>query len=122
MKKFIIVAFVLCAVLLSVFPSFAGPTYYSRSSGLQTADAAITTAGGYMTGVAIVTDGTNDATVVVYDNGASAAGTVLFKGKVSGASNLGGATFEIPIQYDDGIYVDVTGTGAAYIVYYQIGY
>lgn len=77
---------------------------------------------GYLTGCLIVTNGTNDADIIVYDNATTASGTILWQGKVAGASNFGGATWEIPVRYNNGIYVNVTGTGATYIIYYRAGY
>jgi hypothetical protein len=90
------------------------------TSGIKNADAAVATKTGWLCGVLILTDGTNDATVVVYDNASAASGTELFKAKVSGAGNFGGGTFEIPIRFSNGIYADVTGTGATYIIYYNV--
>jgi hypothetical protein len=88
-----------------------------RSSGLKTADASIIATYGTFCGVEIISDGTNDATVVVYDNASSASGTEVFKGKVAAANNFGGGFTYSTVS--NGIYVDVTGTGAAYIVFYK---
>ncbi len=92
----------------------------SMSSGLGSVDAVIASGRGVLTGVLIITDGTNAASVIVYD-GLSATGTILFKGTVPGASMFGGATWEIPVTYVVGVYVDVSGTGANYIIYHDRG-
>jgi hypothetical protein len=107
-----------CAVICLLFCA-SSAVYACQSSGLLSADAAVSTAGGQLCGVLIVTDGSNDATVIVYNNASAASGNVLFKGKVAGAANFGGATWETTIRYNAGLYVDVTGTGAAYILYYK---
>ena len=90
----------------------------TRSSGLQTGDAIISSRPAILSGAEIITDGVNDATLVVYNN-TSAAGQVLFKGKVTGPSNFGGATYEIPVNAELGIFADITGTGAAYIILFD---
>jgi hypothetical protein len=93
----------------------------AQSSGLRSADAAISALPAYLKGLIVLTDGTNDATVVIYDNASAASGTALAKLIVPGASLS--ASLHLP-QYgiiaNAGLYADVTGTGAAYIVQYSI--
>ena len=91
----------------------------TTSSGLIGEDYNVTKGPGLLYGVLIITDGSNDGAVVVYDNATSASGTVLFKGKVAGAGNFGGGTWEVPVRFTNGIYVDMTGTGMSYIIYYR---
>lgn len=105
-------------ILLLTTSVLAAPA--SLSSGLKTADAAIVTTSVLVTGVLIITNGTDNAAIIVYDNASAATGTVLFKGTVAGAANFGGATWETPVRAKNGIYVDITGTDAAYIIYYNI--
>ena len=90
----------------------------SASSGEQTSDGAVATIGGYIAGVEIITDGTNDVKLILYDNASAASGTVLFEGTVLGGSHFGGRVWSYPVIYDNGIYADITGTGASYIVEY----
>lgn len=89
----------------------------AASSGEQTSDAAISTTRGFITGVEVITDGTNNATVVIYDNTA-ASGTVIGEFTVVGGNHFGGRNFIIPVRYTRGLYADVTGTGASYIIEY----
>lgn len=116
MKRLLI--FVLLFILLLPVVGFPQARQASTGSGLKTSDALIRTGSGYLSGILIITNGSNDASVVVYDN-TSASGTKLFQGTVSAASNFGGATWEIPIRFQTGLYIDVTGTGASYITYYD---
>lgn len=92
----------------------------SRSSGLKTADAAISTTRNRVNAVTLFSDGTNACSVILYDNASAASGTEV--GKVSiGAASLKTTehvVFENPVLCENGIYADVTGTGAGYIVYY----
>ena len=68
-----------------------------------------------------MTGGTNDATLIIYDNASAASGTELFKVVVTGAND--GAYFELPeggIRAKNGLYADVTTAGGgAYIVHYR---
>jgi len=93
----------------------------NRSSGLKTADATIVTGKSILAGVQIITDKTNDATVVLYDN-TSAAGTEIFKAIVTGTDDT--IHFNVPdggISCDIGIYADITVAAGAmgYIVLYR---
>lgn len=87
------------------------------SSGLKTADAQIYTGRGTLNGLVVNTDGTNAATVTLYDNTA-ASGTVLSQVIVAGADRTHSQIFNLAVRCTTGIYADVTGTGAAYVVYF----
>lgn len=108
----------LFAALLVLSLASVGYAQTAESSGLHADDITIKGGMGYLAAVVIITDGSNDAALVCYDN-TSAAGKVLFKGTVAAASNFGGATFAIPVAFNTGLHCVVTGTGAAYIVYTQ---
>lgn len=88
-----------------------------RATGLQTADLLIATGAALLDGVLIVTDGTNAATLTVYDNTA-ASGKKLFQATVAGASNSGHFDWTSPVKAEIGLFADVSGTGASYIVYH----
>jgi hypothetical protein len=91
----------------------------NKSSGLLTADGLLHTGKGILAGVQIITDGVNDATVIIYDN-TSAAGNEVFKQVVTGTDDS--IPYTLPdggVRCDNGIYIDVAGTGAAFIVYYR---
>jgi hypothetical protein len=91
----------------------------NKSSGLQTTTQTIHTGRAILAGAHIVTNGTNDATLIVYDN-TSAAGTIVFKQIVTGADNS--IPYTLPdggIRCDTGIHAVVSGTGAEYILFYR---
>ena len=90
----------------------------SISSGLKSADAVISNGRNRVNAITLLTDGTNAASVILYDNASAASGTVLGKVKATGAQLIQHVIFENPVFASDGIYADVTGTGAEYIVYY----
>ena len=88
------------------------------SSGLKNVSAPLLKSPGRITGILLITDGSNDASITIHDSDKLAEGTILFKGTISGPSNFGGATFEIPVRAKRGIYARLEGTGASYVIYY----
>ncbi len=88
----------------------------SKSSGEKTADTTIVTGRGLLCGVNIITDGVNDATVIIYDNTANS-GTKLYEGGCDGAENSKLVWFDRPVQAYNGVRLDISGTGASAIVY-----
>ena len=89
----------------------------SISSGVLNADTLIFTGRNRINALTVITDGTNAATVSLYDN-TSAASKIAVQGKCVGASLTNHYIFENPVIMENGIYADVTGTGATFIVYY----
>lgn len=91
----------------------------ATASGRQTADAVICARQAVLFSVVLIGDGTNAASLIVYDNPASAAGTELLRMSMVGAGTY--QQFEISegIRALTGIYVDVSGAGAAYYVHYN---
>lgn len=75
---------------------------------------------GTLTAVTAISDSTNVATVVIYDNASGAAsGTIL--AKVNGTVNTGSNSIALvtPIRCDNGIVAVVSGAGTPQaIVYY----
>lgn len=88
------------------------------STGLITSSAVVSTHKDYLNGLLVVTDGTNTATVIVYDNASAASGTILAKLVVAGASNTSSFLPVRGIQASNGLYVSISGTGAAAQVLY----
>jgi hypothetical protein len=87
----------------------------SKSSGEQTASGIVLNDTGWITGIEIITDGTNDGKAIVYDN-TSAAAPVICEITVVGTDHYGGRNWIPPCRMKNGIYVAVTGTGASYVV------
>lgn len=87
------------------------------SSGLLTTSGQVYTGRGTLNAVTVLTDGTNAATVTLYDN-TSAAGTVIFKALIPGASGSASDAYNLAIRCQNGIYASISGTGANAIVYY----
>ena len=88
----------------------------STSSGLKTSDAAIRARPAALCSVTVLTDGTNAATAIIYDNASAASGTVLAKVIVAGADRVAHIAFDSPVEASNGIYLDIGGTGAECIV------
>ena len=85
------------------------------SSGEQSGNTLIFTGPCAMTGLQLVTDGTNDGKVVIQD-GITASGTVKCEMSVVGANHYGGRNWVAPIKFSTGIYVTGTGSNATYFV------
>ena len=102
-------------IILTAFTAFAFDP--SAGSGEKTADALIYNNSCYITGIMIITNGTNDARVILYDN-TVASGTVRWEQTVVGGDHYGGKSWTFPKRFENGIYADVNGTGASYIIEY----
>ncbi len=89
----------------------------SISTGVLNQDTLIWTGRNRVNAITVLTDGTNAATVELYDNTA-ASGTKRVVGKCVGASLVNHIIFENPVLFETGIYADVTGTGATFIVFF----
>jgi len=87
------------------------------SSDLLSASAIVYTGRGTLNALTVLTDGTNPATVTVYDNTA-ASGVVLMKGFVQGTDRTNTIALNLAVRCKNGLYVSISGTGAAAIVYY----
>jgi hypothetical protein len=119
MKK-IILAVVLLFALMGVV--YADPPS-CVSSGLKTSDAQIMTRDGdswrYLCGVELIPGASADATLILYDN-TSAAGDVLVSLKADMGNAIAGfAPTAFSILVYTGIYADVGGADAGYIIWYR---
>jgi len=119
MKRSTVLLICLALVIFLASPVFSDEPCVS--SGLLTDNAVVLASGSgrLFCSALIITDGTNAATVTIYDNAVGAAGNVLFKGTVAGASNFGSGPVGGPVRVGYGIYFGISGTGAKSIVYYR---
>ena len=112
----------LIALLLLIPALCMAQSNYCVSSGTKAVaggNIAITSAASKLCGVLIQTDGTNDATIEVWDN-TSAAAPCLFNMTVTGGDDRGGAIFALPIAAMTGLFLDFNScTGCSVEVYYQ---
>lgn len=80
--------------------------------------------GGLFGGCEVITDGTNNAAINVYDiesGGSPASGNKIYETTVIGSDNYGGIIYPHPIICRNGLYVTISGTGATCIVFYKPG-
>ena len=91
----------------------------STTSGLRTADAAITTRPAKLQTIMLI-DGGAGATLTVYDNASAASGNVLFKGFVGAGSSSETFHLTTAVEANKGLFADVAGAGAAYIIHYSL--
>ena len=88
------------------------------SVGRLTTSAIITAYPHSIQGALVFTDGTNDATLTLYDNASGATGVVLLRVEVAAAELMGGVFPPFVINAGaNGIYAELSGTGASYIIY-----
>lgn len=89
------------------------------SSGLKAAAAAavIKASTGILRGITVYTNGTDDVTVVAYDNASAASGTELAKIIVAGEDGSGGV-IGIEVEAKNGITLSIVGTGGSALAYY----
>ena len=88
------------------------------SSGLKVADAVISARPAKIVGVQVIADGTNAATLILYDNASAASGTAANKIVVDAGATYENFYIDGGVVCNNGIYADVSGTGAEYIVFY----
>jgi hypothetical protein len=120
--------FLIIVLVLVPFIVFGAGAREERPSAQYTADQDAVTAGvGYFTGIVVITDGTNDCTIKVYDAltvaGAVAADRLIPDWVVTTSSTQKSAALgsELGIPYYTGISVDITvaaGT-CTYMVYFD---
>lgn len=117
-KIFLTTVFLLAAVVLMVaVVSFAED--FAGTSGEQTSSTVICNRPCRLTAVTVITDGTNDATLKLYDHASAASGTVILEMTVVGANNYGGRNYVTPLMTVNGCYAEVSGSNASYIVEFR---
>ncbi len=113
MKKLIL----LIIALMFLFPVLAKAADGIQSSGLTTTDRLIASGNCYYYGMEIIS-GASTAVVVVYD-AVTISGTSIDKVSCPIATSMCPHPLPFGVEVFNGIYADVTGTGAAYTVFYR---
>jgi hypothetical protein len=89
----------------------------SKTIGRCTNDCLIGTGKCLVSNVLIETNGTDDITLILYDNTTSG-GKIVFKAIVPGEQGTKIFSFVNPISCSIGCYADKSGSGAAFLVYF----
>lgn len=89
------------------------------SSGYIIATGQVVAARAVLAHIELITDGTNDATAVVYDGTSAVAGKELFHSFAAGEDVVVGGV-NLNILASDGLYITLTGVGAKAIVHYTV--
>ena len=87
------------------------------STGELVAGQLIKTGYGTVTAILVITDGSNKATAMLFDNTAGS-GKKLGEWAVAGATEYGGRNWVVPVGFEVGLYLTLSGTGASAIVEY----
>lgn len=85
----------------------------SRSSGILAAGTTVISTGpNTLSGVVVISDSINPATITVFDNASTASGTVL--ARLTATTNTGANSMAMitPVRAENGLVVQITGTGA----------
>lgn len=93
-----------------------------RASYELTTNTQLSTKSTLFGGVLVITDGTNNAVVNLYDvaaAGDAAASTKVWEQTVLGSDQYGGGLFPNVIRCHNGLYITISGTGASCIVFYN---
>jgi len=90
---------------------------FSSSSGLLTGSGIVSRLPCLLTGLEVITNGTDAATLILY-NSLDNSGKVLAKYVVVGAELSKEIDYAIPLQATVGVYAALSGTGANAIVYF----
>jgi len=92
----------------------------STTSYRQSTSAAISATPAWLTSLTVITNGTDDVTLTLYDSGTTSAGaSIIGYLKVAGASNNGFRDWTFPVRATNGIYAEISGTTPYYIVDYM---
>lgn len=122
-RKLSVMVMVALCICAGVAFAFMPPQSFMAPTAVKTADGAAVTAPGWLYGILATSDGTNDITVVLYDNASAASGTVLAPTWMIATTSDNRShyiSFEPPLVLNNGLYVDVTTAGAvSYVVYYR---
>lgn len=89
----------------------------SLNTGVLSANSLTATGRNRINAVSLFGNGTNTATLDIYDN-TSATGKIAVRVQVRASDYQNHVIFTQPVLMDNGIYNQLTGTGANYIVYY----
>lgn len=91
----------------------------AQSSGLLNAGiTSIYNGRGVLSGIMVITDNVNTATVTVFDNPSAASGNVLARCSATTTTGANSLAFVTPVRCDNGITVQVTGTGTPQAIVY----
>ena len=107
--------FLITLALMFAVVAHADNLQVSTSSGEKTTDTQIRTGKSAIASVQLITDGTNAATLTVHD-GTANTDKKIGEYKCDGNDYYCGWIWEFPAGMDTGIYGDVTGTGASFII------
>ena len=91
----------------------------ATSSDRKTADAVISDRNALVHAIILEGDGTNAASLIIYDNATTNSGVVLAKVLLKAGDVYASFVPDFAIEGRAGLYADVAGTGAAYIVHYS---
>jgi hypothetical protein len=91
----------------------------AKSSGLRTTSGVISNRRTIVSGITVNTDGTNAATVILYDNPSAAAGLVVEKIFVPGPQGGRSVVYFPRLNSETGLFISIAGVGAEAVAHYE---
>lgn len=131
MKSFIyglVIVVLLCSTVIAVQEQMVAPGAVFTSSGIKygsytaTPTTVIISGGGIgaFGGLVMYGNGTNNASLTIYDSAAASSGTVLFRGTCPAASYTCVFAFPWPIAYSNGLVAHVPDVSTpTFVIYYD---
>lgn len=123
MKRLLVVVSVFCLLSFGFLSSGLAwqtpgkvPVFSLSSGEITTSPVTIFDGTCNVVSVLIITDGTNDAKLILTAGGAG--GTVQYETTVIGADHYGGRVWTFPVEFATDCYGVLTGANASYIVEY----
>lgn len=94
----------------------------SQSSGEETTSKVIFAGPCAVTGIWLISDGTNDPKVILHDNETEASGIVKAEAGFDVSLRLTHEHYSMPeVEFLNGIFATISGTDASYIIEYEPG-
>ncbi|MHA1828874.1 MAG: hypothetical protein ACTSX6_09550 [Candidatus Heimdallarchaeaceae archaeon] len=81
-----------------------------------TSDVSLITGAGFIYGLIVITDGTNDCVVTLYDNTEASGTNILGQAWTTTGSDYQSEFTGINIPFTTGVYVDVTTSGTCNVI------
>lgn len=92
----------------------------SESSGEKTASSVINDGACVITGVKVITNGSNDVTLTLYDN-TTASGKKIDEFVIPSDERYGGAIYgKTALKASNGVYAEMTGIGGKFFVFFSV--
>ena len=119
MKRHIVYGFlaaVFMLVMMGAYYDVSDKYPGAQSSTRQTVSAVISTGPSWLTGIDIITNGTDTGTATIYSGVTSVGTSIIFTRSVVGNTYYGNKVWSIPVKAQNGLYLELSGTTPPYAI------